>query len=80
MTNGFDQIKTDMQHAKTFQSFGLDQFGIQFVKPHTSFASKVKRFGGPAVTGTVAVNKEEVPGPGQYYREQGWLKQGGTNA
>ena len=41
ISNGFDQIQRDMQSAKTLQGFGLDQFGIQFVKPHTSFASRV---------------------------------------
>jgi hypothetical protein len=33
-----------MQSAKTLQKFGLDQFGIQLVKPNNAFASKVKRF------------------------------------
>ena len=32
-TNGFDQINKAMQSAKTLQQFGLDQFGIQLVKP-----------------------------------------------
>lgn len=43
-TNGFEKINRDMESAKTLQGFGLDQFGINFVKPHTSFASRVKRF------------------------------------
>jgi hypothetical protein len=33
-----------MQSAKTLQQFGLDQFGIQLIKPNNAFASKVKRF------------------------------------
>ena len=45
-TTGFDQHNKAMQSAKTLQEFGLDQFGIQLVKPHTSFASKVQRFKG----------------------------------
>lgn len=68
-TNGFDQIKTAMQNAKTLQNFGLDQFGIQLVKPNTSFASKVRRFEGNFVSG-----KADAPGPGQYNFGQDWQK------
>ena len=56
-----------MHNAKTLQNFGLDQFGIQLVKPNTSFASKVKRFEGNFVSG-----KEDAPGPGQYNYGQDW--------
>lgn len=43
-TDGFDHISRAMQSAKTLQQFGLDQFGIQLIKPHNAFASKVRRF------------------------------------
>jgi len=43
-TDGFDNINRAMQSAKTLQQFGLDQFGIQLIKPNNAFASKVKRF------------------------------------
>ena len=61
VTNGFSKIQRDMQSAKTLQGFGLDQFGINFVKPHTSFASRVKRFHGGEIG-----PKTENPGPGAY--------------
>jgi hypothetical protein len=57
-----------MQSAKTLQSFGLDQFGIQLVKPNNAFASKVKRFD----KGFEAKQHAEVPGPGQYYKPPDW--------
>jgi NADH:ubiquinone oxidoreductase subunit 3 (subunit A) len=57
-----------MQSAKTLQQFGLDQFGIQLIKPHNSFASKVKRF----ESGLSAQTADTVPGPGQYYKPEDW--------
>ena len=73
-TTGFDHHNKAMQSAKTLQEFGLDQFGIQLVKPHTSFASKVQRF----KEGLAPAGTEHVPGPGQYYQEPKWIKTGGT--
>jgi len=64
-----------MDSAKTLQGFGLDQFGINFVKPNTCFASRVKRFHGGELG-----PKSEAPGPGQYYKENSWVKRRGTNA
>ena len=74
MTNGFDQIHRDMQSAKTLQGFGLDQFGIQFVKPHTSFASRVKRFHGSELG-----PKSEAPGPGSYNQDTQWVRKHQSN-
>ena len=59
-----------MENAKSLSKFGLDQFGIQLVKPSANFASKNKRFndgtnatslanGGPGV-------QTQQPGPGHY--------------
>ena len=76
MTNGFDQIHRDKESAKTLQAFGLDQFGIQFVKPNTCFASRVKRFQGSELGG----QQKDVPGPGQYFKEPEWVKKRQTNA
>ena len=41
---GFDQINKSMQSAKTLNMYGLDQFGIQVIKPSNNFASKTARF------------------------------------
>ena len=40
------------------------------MKPHTSFASRVKRFQGSELG-----PKNEAPGPGQYYQQPQWIKQ-----
>ena len=58
-----------MQNAKTLMNFGIEQFGIQLVKPNTCFASKVKRF-----QGGFGGNKDEAPGPGQYGMNQGFTQ------
>ena len=70
VTNGFEKIQRDMESAKTLQGFGLDQYGIQFVKPNTSFASRVKRFQGGELDG----QRTDAPGPGQYFKESEWGK------
>ena len=62
-----------MQSAKTLQGFGLDQFGINFVKPNTSFASRVKRFNGSDFG-----PKGENPGPGAYHKETDLTKVRGS--
>ena len=43
------------------------------MKPHTSFASRVKRLGelGP---------KSEAPGPGQYHKDSEWVKRKTSNS
>jgi len=70
-----------MQSAKTLQGFGLDEFGIQFMKPNTSFASRVKRFQGlNEVGGVKKDDDQQLPGPGQYYKEATWGKNNMRNS
>ena len=66
MTNGFDKIKRDAESMSTLQGFGLEQLGVLYSKPGTSFASQVKRLKGSELD---ASPQADIPGPGQYHKE-----------
>ena len=71
VTNGFDKIKRDAESLGTLQGFGLEQLGVLYSKPGTSFASQVKRLKGSELDTAPHV---DIPGPGQYHKEQSWVK------
>lgn len=70
MGAGFDQIKNNLESAKSLSQYGLEKFGITVIKQSNAFASKVNRFHGAANS----ANKHSTPGPGQYTQEQQWVK------
>lgn len=72
----FEKIGKAMQSAKALQSYGLDQFGIQLVKPHNVFSSSTKRF--DVKKQKQMMQTANTVGPGTYHQETSWVPRRGV--